>query len=142
MVLFRTPHCSQNKVQNCVKCIICKIPFTMYCWSPNKPIRRFISHIQLSLFCKQASKQIHTPYWLIHGGYILYILKNNALQPLFQARTHGSPSANTIFDFVFGRMGWFWKEPFGIVLTVNSTHGTMFSVQCSSVFVHYYSLLQ
>ena len=57
MVLFRTPHFSQNKVQNCVKCIICKIPFNMYGWSPNEPIRRFISHIQLYLFFLQASKK-------------------------------------------------------------------------------------
>ena len=87
--------------------------------------------------CGWNSHALLANTWRIY----LYILKNNALQPLFQARTHGSPSANTIFDFVFGRMGWFWKEPFGIVLTVNSTQGQCFSVQCS-VFFSVRSLLQ
>ena len=38
--------------------------------------------------------------------------------------THGWPSAKHNFYFVFGTIGWFWKEPFWMVFTVNSTHGT------------------
>ena len=76
-------------------------------------------------FCQGGLCPRHRIFYMLACMHACYFFQMRFSHSFRLGHTHGWPSAKHNLYFVFGTMGWFWKEPFGIVLTVNSKQGTI-----------------